>query len=107
MDECCLRNTLFILWFKTARDAAESGDGFFVLQPSAVALDAKLDRVKQILVAERLCQELDRPTLHRRDRHRDIAIARDKDDREVDVRGRELSLKVKAATPGQSHVKHE
>ena len=35
------------------------------------------------------------------------AIPGDEDDREVDVRGAELSLKVEAASPGESHIEHQ
>src|SRR5689334_23909614 len=70
------------------------GQSFFVLPPCAVALEAQLDRVEQILVAEWLGQKLDRSALHRPDGHRDVAIPGDEDDRELDVRGGELALKV-------------
>src|SRR5271154_960916 len=85
----------------------QPGQSFFILQPSAVARDAQLDRVEQILVAEWLGQELDRAALHRPDGHRDVAIPGDEDDWEVDVRGGELSLEVEAASPGQSYIEHQ
>jgi hypothetical protein len=66
-----------------------------------------LDRVEQILVAEWLGQELDRSALHRRDGHRNVAMPGDEDDRKVDIRGGELSLKVEAASPGQSYIEHK
>src|ERR1700730_2617674 len=85
----------------------QPGESFFVLQPSAVARDAELDRIEQILIAEWLGQELDRSVLHRLDRHRDVAIAGDEDDRELDVRGGELSLKIKTASSGQPDIEHQ
>jgi hypothetical protein len=39
------------------------GDCLFVLQPRAISREAQLDRVQQVLVAERLGQELDRSFL--------------------------------------------
>jgi hypothetical protein len=39
----------------------QSGQGFFVLQPSAIAREAELDRIEQILVAKRFGKKLDRP----------------------------------------------
>src|ERR1700730_12107303 len=37
-----------------------------------------LDRLQKILLPERLGQELDRPSFHRTNRHRDIAVTSDK-----------------------------
>src|SRR5438045_3184181 len=85
----------------------QPGQGLFVLQPSAVARDALLDRVEQILVAEGLGQELDRSALHRPDGHRNVAVSGDEDDREVDIRGGELSLKVEAASSGQPDIENK
>src|SRR5271157_876505 len=85
----------------------QPGQSFFVLQPSAVARKAELDGVQQILVAEGLGQELDRATLHRLDGHRDVAVPGDEDDRELDVRGGEFSLKVEAASPRQPDIEHQ
>ena len=47
------------------------------------------------------------PALHRPDGHRDIAIPGHEDDRELDVRGGELSLKIKTASSGQPDIEHQ
>jgi hypothetical protein len=61
----------------------EQSHGFFLLAPGAMPLEAQLDRVEQVLVAQRLGHELDGTALHRLDRHRDIAVAGDEDDRQA------------------------
>src|ERR1700686_5354448 len=40
-----------------------------------------LDRLQKILLPERLGQELDRPSFHRTNRHRNIAVTSDKNNR--------------------------
>ena len=60
---------------------AKRPQGLFVLEPSAVAREALLNRVEQGLIAEWLGQELDRAALHRLHRHRDVAMAGDEHDR--------------------------
>jgi|SRR6516164_4207473 len=73
----------------------------------AVLCDRQLDRVQQILIANRFGQELDLTTLHGPNRHRHIGVAADEDNRDVEVHGDELSLKVKAASPRQSDIEHK
>src|SRR5262249_2442368 len=73
----------------------QRGDCLFVLHPRVVSREAQLDRVQQVLIAERFGQELDSASLYRLDRHRDVAISGDKDDRNMNVCRRELSLKIK------------
>jgi hypothetical protein len=45
----------------------QGGDCPFVLQPRTISRKAQLNRVQQILIAERLGQELDRSSLYRLD----------------------------------------
>jgi len=52
------------------------------------------------LIAERLGQELDRSTLYRPDGHRDVTVSGDENDRNLNVRRRELSLKIETALAG-------
>jgi hypothetical protein len=73
----------------------------------AIFVERKLDGVEQILVADRLGEELDRARLHGPHRHRDVAVASDEDDRDLDVRLGELGLKVEAADTGQPDVEHQ
>src|ERR1700724_2289483 len=85
----------------------QRGDRRFVLQPRAISREAQLDRVQQVLIAERLGQELDRSSLYRLNGHRDIAVSGDEDDRNVNVRRRELSLKIETASARQPDIEHK
>ena len=60
----------------------------------------------QLLLAERLRQELDRARLHGPDRHRNVAVTRDEDDRQRRVGAGQLPLEVEAAEPGEAYVDH-
>src|SRR6202047_2719395 len=82
-------------------------DRLFVLQPRAISREAQLDRVQQVLIAERLGQKLDRSSLYRLNGHRDIAVSGDEDDRNVNIRRRELSLKIETASAGQPDIEHK
>ena len=72
-----------------------------------VTLQGVLHGVEQVLVAEGLGEELHRPGLHGPHRHRDVAIARDEDNRQVNLGGGQLTLEVQAAQAGQTHVEHQ
>jgi len=63
----------------------------------AVLRDGKLDRVQQILIAERFGQELDRTALHGPNRHRDIGVAADEDNRQAQICLGQLLLKLEPA----------
>src|SRR3984885_16158034 len=85
----------------------EGGQSLFVLSPRTIPREAELNRVEQLLITERLRQELNGAALHRLHRHRNVAMPRDEDDRELHSRPGELALKIKAALPRQSDVEHE
>jgi hypothetical protein len=44
---------------------------------SAISREAQLNRIQQVLIAERLGQELDRTFLHRLNGHRNVGVCRD------------------------------
>ena len=46
-------------------------------------------------------------TLEGRDRHADVAVAREKEDRQVDSPASHLLLELEPAHAGHAHVKHE
>src|SRR5262245_19997295 len=95
----------------TRTERVEAGTqvlGFpFVLAPSAIALDGHSDRVQEILLPDRLGEELDRSGLHGLDAHRDVAVAGDEDDGRVNVGLGQLSLKVEAAQLRHSDIEYE
>ena len=70
----------------------EHGQGFFILPPSAITRKAELDGVEELLITERLREELNGAPLHRLHRHRDVAVPGDEDDWKFPVRRGELAL---------------
>src|SRR5882672_527903 len=77
------------------------------LPPGTIASEAGLDSVKKILITERLCEELDRTTLHRLHGHRHVGMRCNEDDLHLPVRSSKVALKLKTASPRHSHVEHE
>jgi hypothetical protein len=70
------------------------GDLRFVLSICAVALDGLANCIEQLLVAKGFGQKLNRTGLHRLHRHRDVAMAGEKDNR-----NRKISRNLKALAP--------
>src|SRR5258708_6092001 len=73
----------------------------------AIALDRVSNGVEQVLLAERLRQKLHRTGFHGPDRHGDVAVAGEEDDRQRRVRLGKLLLEIQPAQPRQAHVEHE
>ena len=73
---------------------SEGSQSLFILPSDTIAGEAELNGVEEVLITERLRQELDGAALHRLHRHRDVAVPGDEDDRELPVRCGELALKV-------------
>ena len=73
----------------------------------AVALDADINGVEQVLIAKRLGQEFDRAGLHGAHRHRDVAVPGDEDDREVEPRLRDFALEIEPAQARHADVEHQ
>src|ERR1700751_4813606 len=94
-------------WGERFEARPERTQGLFILAPSTIASEAELDRVDQVLITERLGQELDSTRLYRLHRHRDVTVPRHEDDWDLDIRSRELALKIQTALPRQSNVQNE
>src|SRR6266478_5992371 len=94
-------------WAQRIEAHPERTQGLFILAPSTIASEAEVDRIDQVLITERLGQELNGTALHRLYRHRDVAVARYEDDRDLDIRRGELALKIQTAPPRQSDVQDE
>src|ERR1700730_1723423 len=86
---------------------AQLCDAFLILKPCTISCKTELDGVKQILIAEWFCQELDRTALHRLYRHRNVAMPGDEDDRQFTLGRRDLALEVEPALSGQPDVEHQ
>ena len=87
--------------------ARRPGNSSFGVAAGAVLRDGKLDRVQQILIANRFGQELDRAALHRPNRHRDIGVAADEDNRQAPICLGQLVLKIEPAAAGQPDVENQ
>src|SRR5215469_1292813 len=86
---------------------AQDGHLLLLLAPVAITMQSDLHRVEQVLLAERLGEELHRARLHGADRHRDIAVSGEKNDRQTDVGLVELALEVEPTLFRQAHVENE
>src|ERR1700735_240957 len=71
---------------------------------SAIVSDGLLNRVQQVLAANRLGRELQCSFFHRTHRHRNIAVPGNENDWKVDVRFVQFALKVKAVQTWHPHV---
>src|SRR5712675_732386 len=67
----------------------------------------ELNRFKQILLSEWLCQEFNCATLHRLHRHWNVAMSGDEDDRQSSFGACQFALQFEAALAGKPHVKHQ
>ena len=76
-------------------------------QPTRWFRDRQLDGVQQILIADGLGQKLYRTGLHRPNRHRNIGMPADEDNRKSDVCFGQLLLKIETTASGQSHIQDQ
>ena len=67
----------------------------------------ELNRFKQILLSERLCQEFDRATLHRLHRHWNVTMSGNEDDWQLSFGTCQFALQFESALAGKPHVKHQ
>src|SRR5215469_7148470 len=79
----------------------------FTFSTGTVASETSLNSVKQLLVTERFCEELQRTALHRLHRHLHVGVRCDEDDRHLPVCSRKVALKLKTASPWHSDVEYE
>jgi hypothetical protein len=73
----------------------------------AVLIDSQVDCIQQILMTNRLGQEFDRACFHGPDRHWDIGMAADKDDRQKYVFRHETIVEIQPASPWQPDIEDE
>src|SRR5262245_6268244 len=79
----------------------------FPSPPSAVPLERQLNGVQQILLPHWLGEELYCPSLHGSDRHRNITVPGDENDRNLNTVLGQLGLKIESAELRQSDIQHE
>src|SRR5579863_10091028 len=81
---------------------------FFLLFTSGpVLLKCDTNSVQQILIADRLGEEFDRPSLHGANTHRNVPVAGEKDYGDTDVSRCQLTLNIDATQSGQPDVQHK
>jgi len=83
------------------------GKRLFAVASFAVPFDRLCDGVEHVLMAKRLCQEIDRSCFHSPDGHRDVSMTRYHDNGDMNVRIGQLSLEVETAHSGQPDVEHK
>src|SRR3984957_6843026 len=64
------------------------------LASRAIPLQRDLNRIQQILVAERFGEELDGSRLYGPHGHRDVTVGANKDNRDINLRLRQLALEI-------------
>src|SRR5579863_2521322 len=81
---------------------------FFLLFTSGpILLQCDTNSVQEVLIADRLGEEFDRPSLHGANTHWNIAVASEKDYGDTNVSRCQLTLNIDATQSGQSDVQHE
>ena len=68
-----------------------------VLLGATATCDALRDGVEKLPIVERLSEELQRPCLHRSDRHRDVAAPGDEHNRQFEAELRQACLQLEPA----------
>src|SRR5262249_7861678 len=86
---------------------SERRRGRLTLPSGTIASKSGPDRVNELLITERLCQELHRTALHRLHGHRHVGVRCDENDRYLPVRRGKVALKLEAASPRHSHVEYD
>ena len=65
------------------------------------------DRIQQCHMMHRLGQEVHGPSLHGLNRHRNVRVAADKNDRQFHVGLHEFGVKSEAGLPGEPHIEYQ
>src|ERR1700733_8793441 len=63
----------------------------FLFTSGAISLQCDTNSIQQILITEWLGEEFNRPSLHGANTHRDVAMAGEKDDRNINLPGGQLA----------------
>ena len=98
---------LALPWAERVEAFPECSQGLVPLPSGTIAREPGHDRIEEILIAERFCQELDGASLHRPHSHRNVAVRSDEDHWKVSVRRGKLTLEIEATSPWHSHVHHQ
>src|SRR5262245_58886242 len=77
------------------------------LPSGTITSQSGFDRLNEVLITERLCQELYGTSLHRLHGHRNVSVRCDEDDRHLPVCRGEVALKLKTASARHSHVEYQ
>src|SRR5262245_2990545 len=77
------------------------------LPSGTIASQSGFNGLNEILITERLCQELDGAALHRLHGHRDVGVRCDEDNRHLPICRGKVALKLKTASPWHSHVEDQ
>ena len=104
---CDKRHDFAFPWGQLLIVLPQSGYFRVLLAARAIPIDSFVNRVEQFLIAEGLGEEVDGSGLHRLYGNRDVAVAGDEDDRDVEAGGVHLTLEFEPAHTGQPHVENE
>jgi hypothetical protein len=101
------RQNLLLAPRKRCEALSQGGNLRVMLAEEAVALKRLMDSVQQILIVERLGEELQRPRLHRPDRHGSISEASDENDRNVNIGLCQLALEIEPTLSRQPDIEDQ
>jgi hypothetical protein len=69
--------------------------------------ERSLDRIEEILMPEWFGKKLKRSRLHGLDRHRNVSVSREKNNRNMYSPSSQFVLKIQAADTGKSHIQNQ
>src|SRR5215510_138157 len=78
-----------------------------LLKRFTIQIDAFFHSVNQVLVTQRLGKKADRATLHRFDRHGDIAMSGDENDGKTATSFGQFTLKIQSTQARHLHIQHQ
>jgi hypothetical protein len=84
--------------------ATQIARGHLAVSPLAIAVERRPDGIQEILLAQRLSKEFNRASFHSLHRHRDVTVASDKNDWNIDLN---VGLKIDPAQSRQSDIQYE
>ena|SRR6266851_851439 len=84
-----------------------SGKDLLLISTGTIMIDRQLDCLQQVLVADGFGQELHGTGLHGSNRHRDIGVTADEDDRQMNICFDQIFVKIQSASSGQPDIENK
>src|SRR6267142_1143518 len=101
------REDLTFAWRQGLIASPQSKELLLVLSRALATRDTLRDRVEQLLIVERLGEELQRASLHGSDRHRDVTAPGYEHNRQFKAQPSQFCLELQPAEIRQVNIKHQ